>query len=133
MIEVALADYDEPRAGGRQLSGSELRQDLRALLLPPPSLTLAEQGGEIVIRVPAQPDRRFAADRPQSRTDAAGTAEIRATWRGDDSLQISESYDRRRKHTENYALQRDGTLVITREVERPGVKRLRARSVYRRG
>jgi hypothetical protein len=132
LIDDALQDYDEPRPGGRQPTGAELRQELRALLLPPASLTLAENGAEILIRISAQPERRFTANRTLSRTDAAGTAEIRASWRSDDSLQISESYDRRRNHTETYALQRDGTLVITREVERPGIKRLRARSVYRR-
>jgi hypothetical protein len=133
LIDEALQDYDEPDPDDRRPTRAQLRADLRAVLVPPATLTLAEQGEEILIRAAGQAERLFNINRPRSRADDAGTAEVRASWRSDDSLQISDSHDRRRNHTENYALQRDGTLVITREVERPGVKRLRARSVYRRG
>lgn len=131
-IDDAMKGYDEPRPGDRRPTGEQMRADLRTLLVPPPAITLAEQGEAIIIRA-GQVSRTLSVAHSQERTDEAGTAEIRTSWRSDDSLQVSESYDRRRNHTENYALQRDGTLVITREVERPGVKRLRARSVYRRG
>jgi hypothetical protein len=109
-----------------------LREELRILLGSPATLTLAEQGGEIVIRAPARAEQRLTANRSHARVDKQGTAEIRASWRSDDSLLVTESYDRRRKLSENYALQRDGTLVVTREVERPGIKRTKVRSVYRR-
>lgn len=132
-IDEALKNYDEPDPDDRRPTSAQMRTDLRTVLVPPAMLTLAEQGEQIVIRATGQPERRLAVDRPQTRTDDAGTAELRASWRSDDSLQITDSHDRRRNHTENYALQRDGTLVITREVERPGVRRIRARSVYRRG
>jgi hypothetical protein len=131
-IDDAMKGYDEPRSGDRRPTGEQMRADLRALLLPPAMITLAEQGEAIIIRA-GQDSRTLSVSHPLERTDDAGTAEIRTSWRSDDSLQVSVSYDRRRNHTENYALQRDGTLVITREVERPGVKRLRARFVYRRG
>jgi hypothetical protein len=133
LIDEALQKYEEPRPGGRQPSGAELRQELRSLLVPPGVLTLAEAGDEILIRVEARPERRLTPNRAHSRTDDTGTIEIRASWGRDDSLQVTETYDRRRNHSENYALQRDGTLVITREVERPGIKRIRARALYRRG
>jgi hypothetical protein len=132
-IEAAMQGYDEPDPDDRRPTGAQMRTDLRAVLGPPATLTLAEQGALIVIRAAGQAERRLAVDTTLTRTDEAGTAEVRASWRSDDSLQISDSHDRRRNHTENYALQRDGTLVITREVERPGVKRIRTRSVYRRG
>lgn len=132
LIDAALQDYDEPRPGRDQPTRAQLRQELLALLAPPASLTLAEQGDDILIRVTGQPERRIVVGETRNRTDAAGTAEVRASWRSDDSLAITETYDRRRSQSENFALQRDGTLVITREVERPGVKRLRVRSVYRR-
>jgi hypothetical protein len=133
LIDDALKEYDEPDPDDRRPTGAQMRSDLHAVLAPPATLALAEQGEEILIRAAGQAERRFTVNRTQSRTDAAGTAEVRASWRSDDSLQITDSHDRRRNHSENYALQRDGTLVITREVERPGVKRLRTRAVYRRG
>jgi hypothetical protein len=132
-IDDALQDYEEPDPDDRRPTSAQMRADLRAVLVPPAMLTLAEQGEEIIITATGQAERRLAVNRTQTRTDAAGTAEMRASWRSDDSLQVTDSHDRRRNHTETYALQRDGTLVITREVERPGVRRIRARSVYRRG
>lgn len=132
LVDAALRDYDEPRPGRDQPTRTQLREELLALLTPPASFTLAEQGNDIIIRVPGRPERRVVAGQAGNRTDDAGTAEVRVTWRSDDSLSITETRDRRRNQSENFALQRDGTLVITREVERPGVKRLRVRSVYRR-
>lgn len=133
LIDDAMKDYEEPRPGDRRPTGEQMRAELRTLLLPPATIALAEQGEAIVIRAAGQTGRTLSVSHTQERTDDAGTAEIRTSWRSDDSLQVSESYDRRRNHTENYALQRDGMLVVTREVERPGVKRIRARSFYRRG
>jgi hypothetical protein len=134
LIDKALEDYEEPRERDRDRlpSRAALRAELLALLAPPPTLTLAEQGEVIVVRVPGQAERRFAANRPHSRTSDAGESEIRTTWRADDSLLISETWNRRRNQAESYALQRDGTLVVNREVERPGIKKVRTRSMYRR-
>jgi hypothetical protein len=123
IVDAALARNDGPPT---------LRPELLAALASPPTLTLAEQGNEILIRVPGQPDRRLTANRSHTRVDSNGTADIRAKWGSDDALQITESYGRRRSQGETYALQRDGTLVITREVERPGIKRAKVRWVYRR-
>lgn len=116
----------------KQADPAALRTELLAVLTALPALTLAEQDNEILIRTAGRPDRRLTANRSHARVDATGTAEIRASWRSDDSLQVTETYDRRRSQSETYALQRDGTLVITREVERPGIKRLKVRLVYRR-
>jgi hypothetical protein len=123
VVDAALAKNDGP---------ATLRPELLAALASPPTLTLGEQGSDILIRVPGQPDRRLTANRSHTRVDSNGTTDIRTKWGSDDSLQITETYDRRRSQGETYALQRDGTLVITREVERPGIKRAKVRWVYRR-
>jgi hypothetical protein len=132
LVGEAMREYEEPRPGGKQPTGAQLQGELLLLLSPPASITLAESGKEILVRPSTGTERRFTPNRTGERTDALGTAEVRATWRSDDSLLISESYDRRRNQSESFALQRDGTLVVTREVERPGIVRLKVRLVYRR-
>lgn len=108
------------------------REQLLAALTAPAAVTLAEQGPQILIQFPNQPVRRLLVDRTHTRVDSRGTAEIRSSWRSDDSLRIVESRARNQMQAEVYALQPDGSLLVTREVERPGLKRVRVRSVYRR-
>lgn len=134
-LDAALSERPEPvvdAALEKRADATRLREELLAALTGPTTFVLADNGDEILLRVPSRPERRLTANRSHARVDQYGTAEIRASWRNDDSLLVTESYDRRRNQSESYALQRDGTLVITREVERPGIKRLKVRAVYRR-
>jgi hypothetical protein len=111
---------------------AQMRERLLVLVTPPASLVLAEQGEEIIIRPAGGPERHAFPGEPHSRVDDEGTAKIRTEWKKD-ALVINESYDHRREQTETYALLPDGTLQVTRVVERPGVKKLELRSIYRRG
>lgn len=108
------------------------REQLLAALTAPDRVTLGEQDRQILIQLPDQPVRRLLVDRTHTRVDSRGTVEIRSTWRSGNTLRITESRGRRDLQAEEYALQPDGTLVVLREVERSGLKRVRVRSVYRR-
>ena len=111
---------------------AQMRARLLALATSPTSLVLAEQGEEILIRPAGGLERHAFPDEPHSRVDDEGTAKIRTEWKKD-ALVIDESYGHGRGQTETYTLLRDGTLQVTRIVERPGVKKLELRSLYRRG
>jgi hypothetical protein len=92
---------------------------------------LGEQGKQVLIRWGDNPERHLFPGEPHSRVDAQGTAKIRSEWKKD-SLTINESYGSKREQTETYALLPDGTLQLTRVVERPEAKTMRLRSIYRR-
>lgn len=109
----------------------ELRDELLAVLATPSRLNLDARGGEILIAGENQPARRLSPGTPKARVNAQGLAKINATLKAD-RLTITEQYDRKRRYTETYLLQDGGTLLVTREVQRPGMKALRIQSVYRR-
>lgn len=140
MLDVAASETPESRLdpalqGKNRKKPSRAagqREQLLALLTAPAALTLAEQGRQILIQFPDEPVRRLLVDRTHTRVDSRGTAEIRSSWRSDDSLRIVETRGRNQMQAEVYALQPDGSLQVTREVERPGLKRVRVRAVYRR-
>jgi len=134
-LDVAASETPESRldpALAKHKRAAGQREQLLQILAAPVSVTLAEQGRQILIQFPGEPVRRLLVDRTHTRVDSRGTAEIRSTWRSDDSLRIVETRARRQMQAEVYALQPDGSLAVTREVERPGLKRVRVRSVYRR-
>jgi hypothetical protein len=124
-IEVGPAPLDRPMK-------AEMRSQLLALLTPPASLVLGEQGNEVLIRAAGAGERRVFPGEPHSRVNAGGTTKVSTEWKKD-ALIINEDQGRGREQTETYALLPDGTLQVTRVVERPGVKLLRLRAVYRRG
>jgi hypothetical protein len=109
----------------------DLRSELMSLLVPPTQLKLDARGTDFLIQGDRQSVRKVSPGTPKARIDANGTARILATWKSD-RLQIVEKYDRSRKYHETYSLQVAGTLLVTRLVERPGMKPLRIDSVYRR-
>lgn len=109
----------------------QVRAQLLTLLSPPTSVVLGEQGKQVRIRWDESLERRVFPGEPHSRVDAQGTAKIRADWKKD-SLIINESYGSKREQTETYTLLPDGTLQLTRVVERPEAKAMRLRSIYRR-
>lgn len=129
ILDVALVEYKEPRGAPRR---EQLREELAPWMIPAEKLVLDQEGKDILIRAEGRPVRRFEARKSHVRVDAQGTARIRTDWKSD-ALVITESYDRARNHSQTYDLQKDGTLRVTLEVERPGLKRLRIRTVYRRG
>ena len=111
---------------------AELRSELMSLLTPPAQLNVEARGVDILIKGDGQLARKLSPGTPKSRVNAEGTATILATWKSD-RLAITERYDRRRRYNETYALQAaDGSLLVTREVERPGMKPLRVQAVYHR-
>jgi hypothetical protein len=111
----------------------DLRSELLALLEPPALLNLNARGTDLLIQGDNQLARRLTPGTPKARVNALGTATILSTWKKPDQLNITERYDRKRRYYENYALQAaDGTLLVTREVQRPGLKPLRLQAVYRR-
>ncbi len=155
-LDTALATYKEPRprrergAAGHGPVGDvvadmersigpildrplrdDLRVELLGLVMPPATLEFDRRGPEILIRAPARGERRVSVDRPHARVDAAGTARISSSWKSG-ALVISERYDRKREYIETYTVQRDGSLLVTRDVERPGLKDLRLKALYRR-
>lgn len=156
-LDAALAQYKEPRARrpsrvfsddpGAQMAaemeqslgpirdrpqGADLRGELLPLVVPPRTLRIAAQGSDVVLRGDAPGERRLRPGEPHSRVDAQGTARIECQWQSG-VLRISERYERRRRSEESYQLrQKDGVLVVTRELRRPGLPALRVRAVYHR-
>jgi hypothetical protein len=112
---------------------ADLRTELMSLLSPPVLLNLDARGTDLLIQGDNQLARKLSAGTPRTRVNANGTATILATWKKSDRLTITERYDRKRRYYETYALQpADGSLLVTREVQRPGLKTLRIQAVYRR-
>jgi hypothetical protein len=115
-----------------RLGRDDLRAELQHLLAAPQMLRLDARHSEILILGDSNPERRLTPGEPHARVDAIGTATIKVGWKSG-QLQVTEVYDRKRAYSETYALQRaDGSLLVTREVRRPGMKAVRLRSVYRR-
>ena len=115
-----------------RLGRDDLRAELLRLLAPPQDLRVDSQRTMIMIRGDKSPERRLTPGEPHARVDAGGTARIAVAWKSGHLL-VTETYDRKRAYSETYALQRaDGSLLVTREVRRPGMKALRLKSVYRR-
>lgn len=125
VVDTALEKFREPDIK------AQVKAQLLTLLNPPATLVLGEQGKQVRIRWDESPERRVFPGEPHSRVDAQGTAKIRADWKKD-ALIIQESYGSKREQTETYALLADGTLQLTRVVERPEAKAMRLRSIYRR-
>jgi len=116
-----------------RLGRDDLRAELQLLLAAPQLLRLDARRSDILILGDRNPERRLTPGEPHVRVDAIGTAKIKASWKSGQLL-VTETYDRKRAYSETYALQRaDGSLLVTREVRRPGMKALRLKSVYRRG
>jgi hypothetical protein len=156
-LDAALLTYKEPRAkrergmrGGGPVGDvvadmersigpifdrpmrDDLRVELLPLVTPPASLQFDRRNAEILILAPARGERRIAVGSPHSRVDAAGTAKISASWKAG-ALVISERYDSKREYLETYTLQRDGSLLVTRVLDRPGLRTIRLRALYQRG
>jgi hypothetical protein len=134
-LDVSASEPPESRldpALEKQKRAAGQREQLLAALAAPARVTLGEQGKQILLQFPDEPVRRLLVDRKHTRVDSRGTAEISSSWRSDNTLRITEKRGMRNLQAEEYALLPDGTLAVTREVERPGLKRVRVRSVYRR-
>lgn len=116
--------FDRPQRTG-------LRTELLELLKPPQELGFGSRGSEIEIRAGGTLARRVEPGRPHSRVDELGTAKISTVWKSG-VLVITEKYDRRHQQQESCNLQKDGTLLVVREVKRPGVKTIRIEAVYAR-
>lgn len=110
----------------------ELHAELLALMKPPARLSISEKDNEVILQGTGPLQRRLTAGRSHSRVDSLGTATIRVSWKAD-ALVISERYDRKRNQVETFALRKDGRLLVTQEVQRPGTKPIKVRTFYRRG
>lgn len=108
-----------------------LRSELMALLQVPTQLNVDARGSDILIQGDSQTQRRYTPGTPRARVDAWGTAKIKTTWKSN-RLAVSERYDKKRTYSEVYSLQDGSTLLVIREIERPGLKPVRIQSVYRR-
>lgn len=137
VLDVAASEVPEPvvDAALEKFRQHDIKEQVRAQLLaalrPPAALVLGEQGKQVLIRWDDSPDRRVFPGEPHSRVDAQGTAKIRGDWKKD-ALVVNESYGSKREQTETYALLPDGTLQLTRVLQRPEAKSMRLRSIYRR-
>lgn len=110
-----------------------LYRELLALLTPPETLQITVAGPDVLIGADDRAARRYSPGVRHSRVDIFGTADIRATL-APGRFTITERYDRQREYTETYSVQRaDGSLLVERQVSRPGLKPLRLRAVYRPG
>lgn len=161
-VDIALSTYDEPRGrrpprSARAREGlpettvdqvdsamehslgpifdrpgrAELRSELMAALTPPSRLSLDARGSDILIRGDDNSTRRLTPGTPKSRVNIEGTAKVLASWKSD-RLTVSERYDNKRRYAESYLLQADGSLLVAREIKRPGLKPLKLQAVYRR-
>jgi hypothetical protein len=111
---------------------ADLRAELMSLLTPPAQLNLEARGADILIKGDGQLTRKLSPGTEKTRVNAEGSATILANWKSN-RLTITERYDRKRRYNETYVLQAaDGSLLVTREVQRPGMKSLRIQAVYRR-
>jgi hypothetical protein len=111
----------------------ELREQLLAVLKPPETLQVTLAGPDVLIGADDRYVRRYSPGVPHSRVDAFGTAKITAAITPG-RFTINERYDRQREYLETYAVQRaDGSLLVERQVTRPGMTPLRLRAVYRPG
>jgi antitoxin (DNA-binding transcriptional repressor) of toxin-antitoxin stability system len=110
---------------------AELRTELMAALTPPTRLNLDARGKDILIQGDGDPVRRLTPGTPKARVNANGTAEIMTNWKSE-RLTIAERYDKKNQYAESYALQTTGTLLVTREIKRPGLKPLKLQAIYRR-
>lgn len=153
LLDAALAKYKEPtpRRGHRPpptLEGmeqadmdralgpitdrpgrKELREDLQRLLKFPAQLAISTDGRDVLIAEPPDVPRRYSPGEPHARVDIWGTAEISCVLR-DGRITVSERYERSRQFTRTYSVQRDGHLLITYEIRRPGLERLRVTASY---
>jgi hypothetical protein len=111
---------------------ADLRAELMSLLTPPAQLSMEARAADILIKGDGQLTRKLSPGTEKTRVNAEGSATILATWKSN-RLTITERYDRKRRYNETYVLQSaDDSLLVTREVQRPGMKPLRIQAVYRR-
>ncbi len=157
VLDSALANYKEPRPQRGRMPPAddalrtvqieaeesigpifdrpykdELRAELLALMRPQEALSIGEKDSEVILQGTGPLQRRLTAGRAHSRVDSLGTAKIRVSWKAD-ALVISETYDRKRSQVETFALRKDGMLLVTHVVQRPGTKAIKVRTFYRRG
>jgi hypothetical protein len=126
-----VAPADAPPGGAEFRRGPGLREQLVAALTPPESLAFAASGKQILLRAGTNPERRIFPGEPRSRVDSRGTSRIRADWKKG-VLGLSEDFGGSYRNAESYAVQPDGTLQLALVLDRPGVKQVRLRAVYRR-
>lgn len=110
---------------------SNLRSELLAMLTPPQTLQITVAGPDVLIGADDRSARHYSPGVPHARVDAQGTAKIKATL-APGRFTLQERYDRSRQYLETYTVQRtDGSLLVERQIDRPGLKTLRLRAVYR--
>jgi hypothetical protein len=126
--DAAPADAP-PAAGSQRLPG--LREQLMTALAPPPSLAFSTSGKQILLRAGTNPERRIFPGEPRSRVDSRGTSRISADWKKG-VLALTEDFGGSYRNAESYVVQPDGTLQLALVLDRPGVKQVRLRAVYRR-
>ncbi len=133
-LEETEAGFQDPALDFTPQTKAQMRAALLTTLAAPPTLLFSAQGDDVVLHVGDNLERRFFPGEPHSRVDSHGTAKIRSDWTKN-ALMVSESYKGKgkREGTETYALQADGTLLVTRTLDRSGVSPMRVRAVYRRG
>jgi len=111
---------------------ASLRSQLLGELTASASLVVGQEDSAILIRAADGQERRIYPGRPHSLTNAGGTTTIKTSWKNNE-LVVREDRGGRRKFTETFALLADGALQMSRILERPGLKALHVRAVYRRG
>ena len=142
-LDAVLAGYKEPKIEGEADSPmgqtidrprrAEMRARVLTALTPARTLQFTLAGPDVLIGADDRPARRLSPGVPHSRVDVDGTARIRTTLQPG-KLTVTDRYDSRHETVETYAVDsRAGTLVVTLDVRRPGLKALRLRSVYRPG
>ena len=108
----------------------DLHKQQTQQLVIPEHLRVSLAEAIVVVDEQRSSPRRFEAGEPYSRVDSIGTAKI-TIRRQPDELLVSEDYGRSRSNRELYKVAPKGNrLVVTRTVERPGLKTLIVRSVY---
>ena len=144
-LDAVLAGYKEPKIINEPDSPmgptidrpqrSEVRTRILAALAPPRTLQFTLAGADVLIGADDRPARRLSPGVPHSRVDEDGTARIRATLQPG-KLTVVDRYDSRYETVETYAVEKKGgagSLIVTLDIRRPGLKALKLRRVYRPG
>ena len=128
---LAQAELDESLGPLRMRpQRDDLHKQLTQQLVIPEHLNLSLADAIVVLDEQRGSPRRFEAGEPYSRVDSIGTAKI-TIRRQSDELLVKEDYGRSRSNRELYKVAPKGDrLVVTRTIDRPGLKTLVVHSVY---
>jgi hypothetical protein len=130
---LAEAPPAEPGAEAESMSPekAELRKKLLDDLAPEAALNVDAEGSAVLLHNASGSLRHLYPGEPHTRVTSRGSTTITTEWKKD-TLVVREDLAGTRKVSETFSLLADGNLLLTRVVERSGIKPLTGRAIYRR-